>query len=226
MTTLTPAPERNEAHSMAFRKAYRAAIPAGHVHLLIDMDGVLYDWDERFWNEVADRFPHVVIPDLSDRRSFDPTVSAPGLTREQMLEVFDLPGFYLGLKPMPGAQEALREFELMGLPRNVLSSPTTTNPDCASNKYASMARDFSPVWADLTHLARDKTSTLGTLLVDDKPDIHGAWYYPTWDQVIFDWPYNDHVEGRRMVSWENWEDSLPEIVEWRETNKRKELVIV
>lgn len=180
---------------------------------LVDMDNVLYDWDALFWQEVGERFPHIPVPERASRLDYSPMVNAPLLTPEQKQLVFDLPGFYNRIPVMEGAQEAMREImSLKNVLTKVCSAPTASNPTCASDKLASLARDFSPELAHSAILKWDKTTEFGDVLLDDKPEITGALPVPFWEQVVFDHPYNVATKGRRMYNWSEWASVIPELL--------------
>ena len=49
----------------------------------------------------------------------------------------------------------------------------------------------------------------GDVLIDDKPNITGS-ATPTWQQLLFDAPYNRHVAHLpRLSSWADWEERSP-----------------
>lgn len=180
---------------------------------LVDMDNVLYDWDALFWQEVGERYPHVSVPDRAMRLDYNPMVNAPLLTPEQKQLIFDLPGFYGRIPVMEGAQEAMAEISsLKGVITKVCSAPTATNPTCASDKLAALAKDFSPVLAHSAVLKWDKTTEFGDVLLDDKPKITGALPKPFWEHVVFDHPYNAATPGRRLYHWSEWASVVPELL--------------
>jgi 5'-nucleotidase len=116
------------------------------------------------------------------------------------------PGFYWHLEPIEGAVEALR-----ALDRHhdvwLCSTPDSTNPSCASDKLDWAEHHLGAIWRKRVILTHDKTLVRGDILIDDKPEVTGD-ADPEWVHVLFDQPYNQHVEGKAVIS--QWRD--PDVV--------------
>ncbi|XP_011523002.3 5'(3')-deoxyribonucleotidase, cytosolic type isoform X1 [Homo sapiens] len=85
---------------------------ARSVRVLVDMDGVLADFEAGLLRGFRRRFPEEPHVPLEQRRGF--------LAREQyralrpdladkVASVYEAPGFFLDLEPIPGALDAVRE---------------------------------------------------------------------------------------------------------------------
>lgn len=55
-------------------------------------------------------------------------------------------------------------------------------------------------------VTKDKTLVHGDLLIDDKPRVTGT-RSPAWQHVLYDQPYNRHVDAQRMT-WSTWREVL------------------
>lgn len=178
--------------------------------ILIDMDGVLADWELLFDTDCRRFFPQFEWPEVYTRRVYNLTA---GLTQAQIdatYAVMDRPGFYTDLRPLPGAREALNEMAAAGYNVVICTSPTTTNRTCASDKLNWMNEHIGQGWADRTIITKDKTLVRGDILIDDKPEIHGSMV-PTWEQVLFTQSYNTALTDRRRLDrWEDWHNLFEE----------------
>lgn len=79
--------------------------------ILIDMDGVIADFEKEFlrrWKKFHPDKPAVEYP---DRRGFWLINQYPEEFHEYVKEIYLSPGFYENLPPIEGAIEALREME-------------------------------------------------------------------------------------------------------------------
>lgn len=84
------------------------------------------------------------------------------------------------------------------------TSPVLTSGSCPSEKFEWVRKHFGPGWVSRIVLTSDKTLVRGDVLIDDKPKISGC-QSPSWKQLIFDAPYNEHVLGARLKKWADWE---------------------
>lgn len=172
--------------------------------ILIDMDGVLADWELLFDNDCRRFFPQFEWPEVYTRTTFDLTAGISQAQIDATYMVMDRPGFYVDLQPLPGAGRALNEMVAAGFNVVICTSPTTTNATCASDKLNWMNEHIGQGWADRTIITKDKTLVRGDILIDDKPDIHGSMV-PTWEQVLFTQSYNTELTDRRRLDrWEDW----------------------
>lgn len=179
--------------------------------VMLDMDGVLADWTAGVMG-LACR--------IAEREGLPQRPTPKQMTSFKLLDSFDLeeldlvmramrdPHLYQSLSPLPGAKAAVDGLRSAGVHVGVLSSPDLDNPTCASAKLAWLERHFDRDLASHAVLAKDKTLVHCDLLVDDKPEITG-FHKPAWQQVLFDHPYNRHVDLPRLSSWEQWTTLLP-----------------
>lgn len=181
--------------------------------VLVDMDGVLFDWATGFYriaNEMADeRGVPLGLPQPQDLTTFYfHEMVQPG--DEHTLDIVNAamcdPRLYAELEPIEGAAQALGEMAELHEVR-ICSTPEKDNPACAGAKYAAMTEHFGKDWAKRVILTHDKTMVHGRLLIDDKPQIKGLLSpRQSWQQVAFAQPYNVDFPGPRLERWADWRE--------------------
>lgn len=131
-------------------------------------------------------------------------------------------GFFLNLKPLPGAVETLKQ--LANHPRLsvaivFLTSPLTLAPYCMYEKEKWIELHFGKEWIPNLMIAKFKDLVNGDFLIDDNPNpfVFSSHYpthaldhhYPTWKHILFSQPYNqnkkEHRGKLRLDSWKSKE---------------------
>ena len=174
--------------------------------MLLDMDGVVVDWDAGFRAAWAAR-GHAP-PERARSYYMEECFREPGL-REEAVRLFHAEGFFRDLPPREGALAAVREiaeaYEVF-----ICTSPVLTSAFCAAEKYAWVERHLGAEWKRRVVLTSDKTLVRGDVLIDDKPQITGAEPAPAWAHLLFDAPYNQPGglppgDARvRLTHWRDW----------------------
>lgn len=178
------------------------------LHILLDADGTLLDWGAQWDALLEELYPNLTnIPRTLNQRSFNLNLNLNEEERAAVAHVFNHPGFYGSLKPLPGAQEAVAKMIEQGHHVQIATSPWWDNPTCLQDKSDSIARFFGEELRSRSHFGNDKTVLRADYLFDDKPEIKGH-YSPMWAQILYDQPYNKEVDLPRIYSWENWEGML------------------
>jgi 5'-nucleotidase len=132
----------------------------------------------------------------------------PGGDRELLRTAMNMEGLYRNLEPMPGAVDAALAMEDAGLDVFFCSTPFATHATCASEKLASIEEHLGARWVPRVILTHDKTLVKGSVLVDDKPGVHGAME-PEWTHLVFDQSYNRClVDAPRLREWKDWEQAI------------------
>lgn len=169
--------------------------------ILLDMDAVLFDFhnglrdlviEDAYMNGYETQIPF----------EFETWSLFTGHTEtdKAISNVLNQQRFFADLEPMEGAVEAvesLRESATVFF----CSTPFHTNPHCAEDKAHSLNKAFGEGSSKSLILTSDKTVVRGNVLVDDRPDIHGAIDRPEWTQVYYDHLYNRDEQGPRINRW-------------------------
>lgn len=187
------------------------------VRVLVDMDGVLADFEAGLLRGFRRRFPGEPHVPLGERRGFFAREQYRALRpdlADKVASVYEDAGFFLNLDPIPGALEAMREMNAMpDTEVFICTSPLLKYDHCVGEKYRWVEKHLGPQFVERIILTRDKTLILGDLLIDDKDTIRGR-ETPTWEHVLFTCCHNQHLAlpstRRRLLSWS---DSWREIID-------------
>lgn len=175
--------------------------------VLVDMDGVLADFEAAFLAAWRHNNPSLSYVEVADRDVFYVKDQYPLEHRELVHAVHGVEGFFRSLPPVEGALVAMEEMASAGLDVFICTAPLTSNLFCASEKHAWVQEHLGKPWLKRTVVASDKTLVRGDFLVDDRPLVDGL-LTPTWQHVVFGAPYNQSSPSPRMESWASWRESL------------------
>ena len=177
------------------------------MRILIDMDGVLADFDGTFLKLWRELHPDKFFVPIEERRSFFVKDEYPDELKPLMSKIIWGPGFFRHMLPVEGGKEALTEMEEMGYEVFICTSPLSTYRNCVLEKFEWVDKHLGPKWVNRIILTKDKTLVKADYLIDDKPEITGVENNPTWEHIVFDRPYNREVKKRR-ITWENWKEIM------------------
>lgn len=168
------------------------------------MDGVLADWGKQ-WDHVLNTFwPESQAPRHAQQTTFNLKDGLDAYDRDVVDLAMAHPHFYRDLDPIEGAVEALHQMQEDGHTVTVCTSPWLANKTCVTDKLHWLERHLGPGWAAQAVITKDKTIVHGDYLIDDKPNITGL-QQPTWQHILYDQPYNQHVTDRpRILAWPDW----------------------
>jgi len=177
------------------------------MRILIDMDGVISDFDGEFLKRWRQRHPEKFYVPLEKRTSFYVKDSYPEDLKPLVTDILLEPSFFREMMPMTGAIEALNEMNAMGVEVFICTSPLTAYKNCVLEKYEWVDTYLGADWVSRIILTKDKTLVKGDYLIDDKPTISGVESRPTWEHIVYDRPYNRDVSKKRL-DWSNWKDVI------------------
>ena len=172
--------------------------------VLLDMDGVVVDWDAGFLAAWGGR-------SAVDRSHYAMEQCVPAARYAEAQKLFHSKGFFRDLPPRDGAIAAVKAMAARGYQVRFCTSPILTSEHCASEKYAWVRHHFGDAWVSRIVMCADKTLVRGDVLIDDKPHVTGS-NAPTWQHLLYDAPYNRDVDAPRLSRWADWEDALTAIL--------------
>ncbi len=169
--------------------------------VLVDMDGVLADFDEGVETELIRRKPSIIIPDPSlhfyiEQRFDDPEDQA--LVRKIQSEQ----GFFESLTLMDGAIDGWQRIIEGGHSPRICSAPLRSNIWCTAEKLAWLDANFGPHVADAAIIDKEKWRHDGVALIDDRPEIDES--RATWRHIMFTRPANLSAPAEYRIN--GWHD--------------------
>lgn len=177
------------------------------MRILIDMDGVIADFDGEFLQRWKARHPDEFFIPIEKRIKFYIKDDYPASLRPLVDEILFESSFFEEMTIMPGAKEALEEMDARGLEVFICTSPLSAYSHCVLEKYKWVENILGPAWVKKIILTKDKTIVKADILIDDKPEVTGVEKEPSWEHILYDRPYNRGINKRR-ITWENWKDIL------------------
>src|SRR3989338_7837741 len=154
--------------------------------ILVDMDGVVADFEKGFLEQWKKIHPDKQGIPLEQRTTFYPRDQYPTKLAEDIVLT---QGFYRYLPSIDGSINALKQLEK----RHdifICTSPRNRSKYCVSEKYEWIEQNLGREWIPRTILSKDKTLIYGDFLIDDKESIKGCIEKPRWQHILYKQPYN------------------------------------
>lgn len=175
--------------------------------ILVDMDGVLADFDKKVTEIYKEKFPERDYIPLENKTTFYLSEMYPKQYKSDIEEISLMSGFFKTLEPVEGSLEALMHMDSLGHEIFICTAPISGNKTCASDKFEWVYEYLGKSWIKKVVIAKDKTIISGDYLIDDKPQIEGVEKNPSWEHILYDQPYNQCVNKRRLT-WKNYKEVL------------------
>lgn len=177
--------------------------------VLVDMDGVLCDWQAQFNELLENHYPHIPVIPREEISVFKAQSLYDQEYHAEIAEMMNREGFYRTLRPIEGAVKAMKE---MAEEYNVFicTAPYVTHEGCASEKMLWVQEHLGSEWLNRMVITSDKTLVEGVLLIDDKPNIKGMGKR-VWKHVVFDASYNQGIYPR-IDRWADWRKTVEPII--------------
>ena len=175
------------------------------VVVLVDMDGVVANLEDRLVVILNETKQHDVAKKIVGRKHFD----FDGETEKACRPILSSAGFYLSLAPVEGCVDALKDMVKQGYDVRFCTKPLNQYQHCVPEKYAWVEKHFGAEWTKRMIVTGDKSLVGGTFLIDDHPLVRGdANPTPSWKHVVFHQSYNgpDSAAANkpRLMRWADW----------------------
>lgn len=176
--------------------------------LLLDMDGVLADFEGKFYKRWLERHPNLPAVHPKNRLTFYIEDQYGPEYTDLIRDILCEPHFALDLELMPGAMEAIDDILTAGQYEiGICTSPLTWSDTNASDKVVWTKNVMGEYFLDRLSVTTDKTWTRGAILIDDRQWVKGT-RTPEWTQILMDAPYNRNVAFEQRFTWDRWREFL------------------
>ncbi len=171
------------------------------MRILVDMDDTI----ERLLEELVNRanrkyHQNVAVEDVTD---WAIAPAFEGITKRQILDAMNDPGFWMDVEPIPGAAEALKHFMDEGHEVYIV---TATEPEHVADKMRDLLFRCFPFlsWKQVI-ITCNKQLIRGDVLIDDGiHNLEGGDYR----KILFTAPYNRNydAEANDMIRVGSWDE--------------------
>lgn len=186
-------------------------LPEGAEYVLgVDLDNVTLNYEDAFRQHVAKTFS-MAPEDLEPVEDWDYAKTNWPISNREEFEVLHRAaveeGMFASMRAMPGASETMWRLSDAGVHIRVITHRLFLkglHAKSAADTITGLERNGIP-YRDLCLIAA-KPSVGTDLLVDDGPHNILGYRANGGEAVTFDWPYNRHLDGPRVRSWEELGD--------------------
>ncbi len=175
------------------------------ITILVDMDGVITDFNGTLTEKFHKIFPERPIVPLEEITSKDIEDSYPSEDKQRLKEIYQSRGFFRGLKPINGALEALADLEKK-CELFICTAPLTLYENCVLEKYQWVEEYLGKEFVKKIVMTKDKTLVHGDILIDDR--VVTGVRSPSWEHIFYDQPANRKIIDRRRLNWNNYREVL------------------
>jgi 5'-nucleotidase len=183
--------------------------------VLVDMDGVLADFDGEVLARLNDRYGDSIQPLELDPPAFYTAENFRAEDQAQVWGISNEPRFVAELPLVENALDGWERILEAGFTPQICSKPIPKEfyPTCEAEKREWLEEHVVPrfgMWVvDTAIFTTDKTLCPGAVLIDDNPPhlIKNA-ARASWKQVVFHRPCNDTPDSKSFVRLNGWNDPL------------------
>lgn len=177
------------------------------LRVLVDLDGVLADFEEGFYRAWRQLYPDRPALEPAARRSVRILDDYSSSLAADVRAVYHAPGFLEGLPPVEGAVNGFAGLLSVFPDTWICSSPLVRYGNCVLEKYRWVERVLGFDATGRLILTRDKSLVGADVLIDDDPSPRGL-DTASWQHVVFDASYNRVVTDRPRMTWATWREIL------------------